>query len=91
MAKEEDQAFVSAMNDLGKEPDERLCTHNQMLEKLLLTFLSIALVTTWLASYVLTFDLVLIEFWIAGTTVAAMAMDYFAGLIGFALFNKRES
>jgi len=53
MAKEDDYAFLSMMNELEKEPEARLLGQNVKLEHRLIVASFISITIAWVASYFL--------------------------------------
>jgi hypothetical protein len=90
MAIEDDAAFVRAMNELEKEPEERLVNHSVKQEKYLITWVAIALILSWIVCVFLLSGYLDLVFVFSITTIVAMAADFSIGKIALRTFTKRE-
>ena len=90
MSRRDDVAFVQAMRNLEREPEERLANHNVTQEWFVIIWIASALILAWIVCVGALFKRLDFAFIFPITTIAAMVADYFFGKIALRVFRLRE-
>jgi hypothetical protein len=91
MAREEDEAYVTVMRNMGAEPDERLLTHSVQQEWFLITSVALTLILAWLISILALKGLIEIKLLFLVTTILAMLVDLISGKVALKIFTSKEA